>query len=95
MLRDCTWNGHVILHQDARACARKMNELKGLTGRNDVIALQETHVNKVAMELELAAQSAEWRVFLSSHEVLRTGGTALLVRVAAQRSQRGAPSRRR
>lgn len=40
-------------------------------------------MNREALEIELATLSSERRIFLTSHEDLRTGGTALLVRVAA------------
>lgn len=82
-LRACTWNGRALLHHDARVRAQKLAELRHLLGRNDVVALQETHLNREALAIELAPFLREWLVFHTAHAELRTGGTALLVRTAA------------
>lgn len=64
VLSACTCNGRAVLHQDPRIRARKMHEVRALMKRNDIVALQETHMTKEATDIEIAAHSKEWRVCL-------------------------------
>lgn len=60
-----------------------MAALGGVLSQCDVLALQEVHVNAVALRLELATILGDWIVEMTAHVDAATGGTALLVRRTA------------